>query len=397
MELPENQDEVDSRDLSTPNANGGTIIAQEDGTFITRGAGSCKSESSSCSSEEMPQPGQTAEAGEVAQPGVIEEPYNTEAQSTRLGSPQAESADLDSDGVSNECSEDDPDWASDGGDSQYHDTFQETVSHEDREDAFDYEHFFLHSAMGSLTRARSGRRGSSGSESSEDSVETTRGPTSSMSKRRRSFDTVASEDSFATATEGRASRSSATQVENGYDEYSVAHQGTYEAHAALRKNLYGNNSGSDEDKFGGKNFNVHQRSTSHQLRHVEKLHRPSISSFESTGTNRSFPLVNKAKLNGGVLTPGGSPDNEVIQMSDKLMKLTEEASEEGESHDENTVGAAFQALSREDQISVERLILGLGKCVRGLGESSRAGSEARSYRRRIDEARRVLTGEDEAA
>ena len=45
----------------------------------------------------------------------------------------------------------------------------ETVAHEDRADAFDYEHFFLHSAMGSYSRDR--RRDSF---SSDDSVETTR-------------------------------------------------------------------------------------------------------------------------------------------------------------------------------------------------------------------------------
>ncbi|KAF7189646.1 hypothetical protein HII31_08966 [Pseudocercospora fuligena] len=46
------------------------------------------------------------------------------------------------------------------------------VAHEDREDAFDYEHFFLHSAMGSY----SGRRGSESSEATASSTATARGP-----------------------------------------------------------------------------------------------------------------------------------------------------------------------------------------------------------------------------
>ncbi|EHL02406.1 hypothetical protein M7I_1481 [Glarea lozoyensis 74030] len=52
----------------------------------------------------------------------------------------------------------------------YHDTTDIPISHEDREDAFDYEHFFLHSAMGTIGQ---GMRGRNGSFSSEDSVETT--------------------------------------------------------------------------------------------------------------------------------------------------------------------------------------------------------------------------------
>ncbi|GIZ40375.1 hypothetical protein CKM354_000371600 [Cercospora kikuchii] len=47
------------------------------------------------------------------------------------------------------------------------------VAHEDREDAFDYEHFFLHSAMGNYS---TDRRDSQSSVESEDSVETARGP-----------------------------------------------------------------------------------------------------------------------------------------------------------------------------------------------------------------------------
>ncbi|KXT10833.1 hypothetical protein AC579_1953 [Pseudocercospora musae] len=46
------------------------------------------------------------------------------------------------------------------------------VAHEDREDAFDYEHFFLLSAMGSY----SGRRGSESSEATASSTATARGP-----------------------------------------------------------------------------------------------------------------------------------------------------------------------------------------------------------------------------
>lgn len=94
--------------------------------------------------------------------------------------------------------------------------------HEDREDAFDYEHFFLHSAMGSYTKPRSG------SLSSNTSVETAKGPSAFVDagqppatpetpevlrqieeryahKRTMSDESLSTLDSFATATEGRAS------------------------------------------------------------------------------------------------------------------------------------------------------------------------------------------------
>lgn len=61
-----------------------------------------------------------------------------------------------------------------GAPSVYHDAVTAPpLSHEDRPDAFDYENFFLHSAMGSFTRELR-RKDSSASVSSDDSVETTR-------------------------------------------------------------------------------------------------------------------------------------------------------------------------------------------------------------------------------
>ena len=92
--------------------------------------------------------------------------------------------------------------------------------HEDRADAFDYEHFYLHSSMGSTTRSRSP------SQSSNESVETTKGPepepqsepysstgpetpealrdyeSRMQHKRRESASSVSTMATFATATEG---------------------------------------------------------------------------------------------------------------------------------------------------------------------------------------------------
>src|SRR5205823_348929 len=100
-----------------------------------------------------------------------------------------------------------------GTDSVYEDAVYEmptTERHEDRADAFDYEHFFLHSAMG--TYSLDGRRNST---SSGSSTATTRPVTAvrthevlngsekriSIHQRNPSVDSVSTVASFATAAE----------------------------------------------------------------------------------------------------------------------------------------------------------------------------------------------------
>lgn len=49
-------------------------------------------------------------------------------------------------------------------------------------------------------------------------------------------------------------------------------------------------------------------------------------------------------------------------------------------------------LAKEDQILVERVVASLGKCVLAMQEVSHGGTEGRMWRRRLDDARRVLEG-----
>ncbi|KAJ3527139.1 hypothetical protein NM208_g10853 [Fusarium decemcellulare] len=304
------------------------------------------------------------------------------------------------------------DYESESGDSMYHDTFQHPVSHEDREDAFDYEHFFLHSAMGTISQQRLGRRGSWGSVTSEDSVETTRGPMTDR-KRRSSIDTVSSLDTFATATEGRVSRSSTTADETADDttETILETPDDSDGPPTSKRTTFGGFQFPERPNASSRNGSVDLQQ-SHPRRNTiihrptnsvleNKGHRPSVSSFESTGTNRSFPLVNKSKstpevstpeiLTPAGSTPDGSPDSELRQIRETLMNeaaglgVMENGSSSGRS-------SAVQGLSKEDGILVERLVASLGKCVLGLSEVSKSSSEARMYRRRIDIAKRVLEG-----
>ncbi|KPM41610.1 hypothetical protein AK830_g4978 [Neonectria ditissima] len=290
------------------------------------------------------------------------------------------------------------DYESESGESLYHDTVQHPISHEDREDAFDYEHFFLHSAMGTIRQQRLGRRDSSSSVSSEESVETTRGPVLDRT-RRSSNDTMSSVNTFATATEGRSSRTSTTPDESIETTMETPDISDYsDDPLASKRTTFGgfefprpkHNSGDFHQPQVRRSTVVHRPSQSESV----PSHRPSVSSFESTGTNRSFPLINKAKMNGGVLTPGGSPDHELEQISECLMHETSAVCEKESGGGENHT-PAVHLLAKDDQAIVEKLVASLGRCVLGLTEVSRASTESRMYRRRIETARRILDGLEE--
>ena len=334
-------------------------------------------------------------------------------------------------------------YESESGESSYHDTLQHPLSHEDREDAFDYEHFILHSALGTISQrlARHGKRGSRGSFSSEDSVETTRGPTaesktkdgegsrSSLLRRSRrgSAASTSTVESFATATEGRASR--ANRSSSGSDDARPTPSEPLpspQTPLTARRATFGADASSS---YPPKRSSVEEPRQTQQPPVVRRpassaatmLHRPSISSFESTGTNRSFPLVvaKKTPLHG-IAAPNAAPppapssDEELRSISETLMNETASLCEQqatADTPDDDAAAAAgrlsrlsmgengpaaIQMLGKEDQFLVERLVATLGRCVLGLSDSGKASSESRMYRRRIDAARRILEGLDPA-
>ncbi|KAG6034489.1 hypothetical protein E4U41_006522 [Claviceps citrina] len=300
--------------------------------------------------------------------------------------------------------EEEEDTCSESGESLYHDTHQEPgdISHEDREDAFDYEHFFLHSAMGALSRQGMARAGSFSSEGSEDSIETARGPAiTQMHARRPSLDTITSIDSFATAREsGVVSRSSTAQssrMNDGFftptppgedDGSPLTTQGpTFGGNGSKSRTRSVSVSGSDSRAH----LQAHARHSSLTHRPGATFHRPSVSSFESTGTNRSFPLVNKIRLSGDRSAPRDSPDYKLKQVAESLMNDTASV------RDKDSAGSgphspAIHTLSREDQLLVEQVVASLGRCVLGLSESARRGTTGNQdhYRRRIEAARKLL-------
>ncbi|KAI8950987.1 hypothetical protein F4801DRAFT_312151 [Xylaria longipes] len=335
--------------------------------------------------------------GEEANVDSMNELDNTDDVRTEVGYEPAEAHDYD-------------ESASESGASSYHDTVQAQVSHEDREDAFDYEHFFLHSAMGSMSRRRMRRKGSNDSFSSEDSVETTRGPTASQPtgeaaikigrrSRRGSAGSTSTMDSFATATEGRHTRVgiiTPREYNDEYDEYNDAYPEQLVALPArarthtpdtAKRMLFSPEASDSSSDPRQSQPSLHRRPQSSA---AAFQHRPSVSSL-STGTNRSFPLIHRSKGDGGVLTPDGSPDQGLRQISETLMNETASICEKENPHD-GEKAAPMQMLSKDDQILVERLVASLGRCVLGLTEAGRASAEGRAYRRKIETAYRVLEG-----
>lgn len=339
------------------------------------------------------------------------------------------------------------DSVSEGGDSLYHEAVQHQVSHEDREDAFDYEHFFLHSAMGTISQ-RMARRESNASYTSESSIETTRGPITEdkqkrpQHSRRGSEASVSSVESFATAEEALSSRQSMDSSRNAdtlddlpeecstpstpstetMDSPRTAKRATVSGIASPLYGISGRPSPEGQTRKEVMYSTIRRPMSSNA---ATKTHRPSVSSFDSTGTTRSFPLVNRSSKTSstGMLTPeGGSPDQAVRSITTSLMSGTTAACQEmqngeaakndasghgGHKHNisisstaslmqENGTTAVIETLPRDDQFLVERTVASLGRCVLGLTESGRASAEGRMYRRRIDAARRILEGVDQS-
>lgn len=356
----------------------------------------------------------------------------------------------DKDGASaeyDEANNDEDDVVSESGDSIYHESVQHQVSHEDREDAFDYEHFFLHSAMGTIRQGLA-RRDSTSSFSSEESVETTRGPLGPVAEendsdfrpspaisRRASDGSISTIASFETANEVAASPHTSIDLISAEEEDRVEPEAfpiLYATSSTAERDVTPPNTKSATfTSVGSPSYanQLEQRGSRQQEELYSAVrrpmssnaavrpHRPSVSSFESTGTTRSFPLVKRNSKTGssGIPTPeGGSSDQEAkTASSSRSSTRTSQnsgSSVGGHKHNislrstgsatsimqDNGTSAIMETLPRDDQFLVERLVASLGRCVLGLTENGRASVEARMYRRRIDAARRILEGKQES-
>jgi hypothetical protein len=339
-----------------------------------------------------------------------EEGYNTAAEEESRANLDDFEDDYNDEMVDREEADD---YESDA--SLYHDTLATPISHEDREDAFDYEHFFLHSAMGTISQQRMGRRGSF---SSEDSVETTRGPIAPSTDhkeemrnsertalghfRSESTDSVSTLATFATATEGHGSENGDDENHDNFAVQEVeAPPLRLSTPVTAKRSTFGSptKNGIPDDRQPTPETTSRPNSAIHDPmeRNGSNFHRPSVASFdsfESTGTTRSFPLVNKPKPQQTSST-SNTPDLKLREQEASLLSDSATLTE-GTNSGDRLQPSPVHMLAKEDQLLVERIVASLGKCVLGLQEAGRASYEGRVYKRRLDAARRVLEGEEGA-
>ncbi|KAF2637001.1 hypothetical protein P280DRAFT_408082 [Massarina eburnea CBS 473.64] len=235
-----------------------------------------------------------------------------------------------------------------------------TARHEDRLDAFDYENFFLHSAMGTYS---AGRRGSDSSNNSIDSVATTRPVTAiisseeiaqikraSMHQRNSSMDSVSTTATFATATEGQSD----DEENEAMDKFSEQILPTYHSTSTTPRHPMSPRSDSANN--------------------LRKAPKSNSSSQNSQSNTRTSSRASSATSNG-VMTAG-------LQTSKIFSILLETPKDEPR-----------LALNEEEKQLIYSLAASFQQVCSGLQNTSGDLYERKEARRRLDEARRILDGE----
>ncbi|KAF2813424.1 uncharacterized protein BDZ99DRAFT_438578 [Mytilinidion resinicola] len=239
--------------------------------------------------------------------------------------------------------------------------------HEDRLDAFDYEHFFLHSAMG--TYSSGSRRSSSSSAGSADSAETTRPITAiiepadlqstprqsrpGLHQRNDSASSVSTMATFATATEGNGSDDGSDDANERLDEFS-------QRVLAQPAQLNGIHHVADKDRpESAINFSTPRGS--HYAKESSDL-----SSQNSRGSSPGADIV------GGL-------------RASKIFSILLESS--------STEGRRLSLNEHEKQL-IYGLAASLQQVCTNLQSTDGDQYERKAWRRRLDEARKVLEGEE---
>ena len=261
------------------------------------------------------------------------------------------------------------------GDEDYHETSTSPVveRHEDRPDAFDYEHFILSSALGTysgvgMRRSSSKKKKRANSSSSESSVETT--------KPRNSTDAMPQEDFMTNGGHVRKDSINSVSTDNTF--------ATANEDADL-----------DEEQDGW-TFG-HTRSGSRQAEPVRKLNRgnqsvpdgPILNGVQSSGSRKHIATAKKGHANG-ILRKSPPTEKEGIPQPPDLLTMLSATNpwQEGAPPVKLNMGD-------KDRELVERLVKSLAKvCAEAQTlQAETSIYESRVFRRKLDAARRVLDGE----
>lgn len=251
----------------------------------------------------------------------------------------------------------------------------EMTPHEEREDAFDYEHFILHSALGNYSRSKLRRT----SNVSTSSVETTRPYHEAPGTRHSRSDSTASLSTIATF---------ATAIEGDDDIESV---------------LYWDKKFND-GRSSASQCRSQQSLTSAELRSRQPYTEPAQPAGDSgsMGTPRASRkqashngLTNGTDASSRTLSPVQRSDSATSSIVSSLMSTVRAAS----SPHPNTQNGR-SGLNNDDTRLLEQLFQSLGKVCLDL-QMLTASAEPdpkreRVLRRRLDAARRVLDGELDA-
>ena len=270
------------------------------------------------------------------------------------------------------------------GDHDYHETSPSPIGerHEDRPDAFDYEHFFLHSGTGTVARKD---LSPSSSRSSIYSVETTK-----PSNENAQSTTATSEEG--STTEGTPKREPSSQQKGHSRNGSVESISTVATFATATEGK-GSDGEASEDEW----LLHHPIAGSWQPDHKRKLARSDIPTTDLSRTGsgkRHATAKTMASTNADPVPAVPSPylaeRSAPSSQSPDLLALL------GIALPPNDNGSTHSLqLSEGDKTLVEKLIKSLSKVCARLqtteAESSRY--DGRVWRRRLDAARRVLDGE----
>ncbi|KAL1954468.1 hypothetical protein VTO42DRAFT_1144 [Malbranchea cinnamomea] len=275
----------------------------------------------------------------------------------------------------------------------------EELRHEDRIDAFDYEHFYLHSILGNFS---GGRRDSC---SSTDSAETTRPGSSSGAqasvgnrghKRTHSRDSISTAATFATATEEEFSSE---------DEECTAQEPTWKEKPAAF--IRGKDLPFPQQHLVGRGGTLQSRQT--QTRHHTVMSKgyaivdsPTYPGFVPELNSSTHPVQRyHDNLNGGITSMSMQAQTTLTELVSSLIFLSA-TSPSSPQHP-----AVASSLSEEDIALLEPLLRKLGDVcsellLKSSTSSSRGQQAARSLddekavtrlRRRLETATRVLNGE----
>jgi len=264
------------------------------------------------------------------------------------------------------------------GDHDYHETSPSPLGerHEDRPDAFDYEHFFLHSGTGTLAHKDLSR---SSSRSSTYSVETTRPSNSTASEPPLTEDTSSDPSK---ATPKRAT----THPKGGHGHHSrngsVASISTVATYATATEGK-GSSADSSADSSASDDEWIlhHPIAGAWQPDHLKRKHpAPSDSSPKRHATPKTMAANPIPSI------PSPYRREAAPQPSSGLIALLEAALP----RDDEGATPLLQ-LSDGDRDLVEKLAMSLATvCAR---VQAADGYEGRVWRRRLDSAKRVLDGE----